>query len=128
MSWYLILKHAHITFAVISFIGFSLRGYWMVMESALLQTKAAKILPHLNDTLLLGTAIALVVMTRQYPIVLGWVTLKILLLILYIVFGTFALKRGRNKALRIKFLMASVVVVLGIFLVCLLYTSPSPRD
>ena len=119
MSWHLILKHAHITFAVISFIGFSLRGYWMVMESALLQTKAAKILPHLNDTLLLGTAIALVVMTRQYPIVLGWVTLKILLLILYIVFGTFALKRGRNKALRIKFLMASVVVVLGIFLVAL---------
>ena len=119
MSWYLILKHAHITFAVISFLGFSLRGYWMVMESALLQTKAAKILPHLNDTLLLGTAIALVVMTRQYPIVVGWVTLKILLLILYIVFGTFALKRGRNKALRIKLLMASVVVVPGIFLVAM---------
>ncbi|HAO87659.1 MAG TPA: hypothetical protein DCR45_10850 [Gammaproteobacteria bacterium] len=119
MSWYLILKHAHITFAVISFLGFSLRGYWMVMESALLQTKAAKILPHLNDTLLLGTAIALVVMTRQYPIVVGWVTLKILMLILYIVFGTFALKRGRNKALRIKLLMASVVVVPGIFLVAM---------
>ena len=119
MSWYLILKHAHITFAVISFLGFSLRGYWMVMESALLQTKAAKILSHLNDTLLLGTAIALVVMTRQYPIVVGWVTLKILLLILYIVFGTFALKRGRNKALRIKSLMASVVVVPGIFLVAM---------
>ena len=119
MSWYLILKHAHITFAVISFLGFSLRGYWMVMESALLQTKAAKILPHLNDTLLLGTAIALVVMPRQYPIVVGWVTLKILMLILYIVFGTFALKRGRNKALRIKLLMASVVVVPGIFLVAM---------
>ena len=119
MSWYLILKHAHITFAVISFLGFSLRGYWMVMESALLQTKAAKILSHLNDTLLLGTAIALVVMTRQYPIVVGWVTLKILMLILYIVFGTFALKRGRNKALRIKLLMASVVVVPGIFLVAM---------
>ncbi len=119
MSWYLILKHAHITFAVISFLGFSLRGYWMVMESALLQTKAAKILPHLNDTLLLGTAIALVVMTRQYPLVVGWVTLKILMLILYIVFGTFALKRGRNKALRIKLLMASVVVVPGIFLVAM---------
>ena len=119
MSWYLILKHAHITFAVISFLGFSLRGYWMVMESALLQTKAAKILPHLNDTLLLGTAIALVVMIRQYPLVVGWVTLKILMLILYIVFGTFALKRGRNKALRIKLLMASVVVVPGIFLVAM---------
>ena len=117
MSWYLILKHAHLTFAVISLLGFFLRGYWMVMESALLQTTAAKILPHLNDTLLLGSAIALVVMTRQYPIVVGWVTLKILLLILYIVFGTFALKRGRTKEQRIKFLMASVVVVAGIFLV-----------
>lgn len=117
MNWYLILKHAHVTFAGISLLGFSLRGYWMVKESALLQTKLAKILPHINDTLLLSSAIALVVMTRQYPIVVGWVTLKILLLILYIVFGTFALKRGRSKAQRIKFLIASVVVVLGIFLV-----------
>ena len=56
-------------------------------------------------------------MTHQYPIVVGWVSLKILLLILYIVCGTFALKRGRNKAQRIKFLIASVVVVLGIFVV-----------
>ncbi len=117
MSWYLILKHAHVTFAVISLLGFSLRGYWMVKESALLQTKAVKILPHINDTLLLSSAIALVVMTRQYPIVVGWVSLKILLLILYIVFGTFALKRGRTKAQRMKFLIASVVVVLGIFVV-----------
>ena len=117
MSWYLILKHTHVTFAVISLLGFSLRGYWMVKKSALLQTKAAKILPHINDTLLLSSAIALVVMTHQYPIVVGWVSLKILLLILYIVCGTFALKRGRNKAQRLKFLIASVVVVLGIFVV-----------
>lgn len=117
MNWYLIVKHAHVTFAVLSLLGFSLRGYWMVIESALLQSKAAKILPHINDTLLLTSAIALVVMTRQYPIVVGWVTLKILLLVLYIVFGTFALKRGRTKAQRIRFLVASVVVVFGIFLV-----------
>ena len=117
MSWYLILKPAHVTFAVISLLGFSLRGYWMVKESALLQTKAVKILPHINDTLLLSSAIALVVMPRQYPIVVGWVSLKILLLILYIVCGTFALKHARTMAQRIKFLMASVVVVLGIFMV-----------
>ena len=120
MDWYVILKHSHVTFALISLIGFTLRGYWMMKESALLQSKPAKILPHINDTLLLASAIALVVITRQYPIVVGWVTLKILLLVAYIVLGTFALKRGRTKELRIRFYFASIVTVVAIFAVALI--------
>ena len=120
MDWYVILKHSHVTFALISLIGFTLRGYWMMKESSLLQSKPAKILPHINDTLLLASAIALVVITRQYPIVVGWVTIKILLLVAYIVLGTFALKRGRTKELRIRFYFASIVTVVAIFAVALI--------
>ena len=87
----------------------------MITESTLLQSKGAKILPHINDTLLLSSAIALVVITRQYPIVVGWVTIKIGLLLLYIGLGTFALKRGRTKQQRISFLIASLITIAGIF-------------
>ncbi|MDA0689709.1 MAG: SirB2 family protein, partial [Proteobacteria bacterium] len=62
-------------------------------------------------------AIALVVMSRQYPIVVGWVTIKIVLLVMYIVLGTLALKRGKTKQQRIAFLVASLITVAAIFAV-----------
>lgn len=89
----------------------------MVTESNLLQSKPARILPHIIDTLLLLSAIALVVMSRQYPIVVGWVTIKIVLLVMYIVLGTLALKRGKTRQKRIGFLVASLLTVAAIFVV-----------
>lgn len=119
MNSYLVIKQLHVTFAVLSLCGFLLRGYWMMSESVLLQAKATRVLPHVNDSLLLLTAIVLVVMSRQYPLVVGWVTIKIGLLLLYIVLGTMALKRGRNRQARSLFLVASVIVIGMIFVVAL---------
>lgn len=102
---------------MLSAAGFTLRGYWMVTESSLLQSKPSRILPHIIDTLLLLSAIALVIMSRQYPIVVGWVTIKIVLLVMYIVLGTLALKRGKTKQQRTGFLVASLLTVAAIFVV-----------
>lgn len=120
MNSYLIIKNLHISFAVLSLSGFTLRGIWMMKESPLLQAKLTRILPHINDTLLLVSAIALVVMSRQYPIIVGWVTIKIGLLLLYIVLGTMALKRGKTKQSRSLFLLAALVTVAMIFVVALI--------
>lgn len=95
------LKHAHMLFAVISGVLFLLRGVWMLMDSPLLQRKWVKVLPHINDTLLLGFAIALVVMSNQYPFVHHWLTAKVIALVLYIVVGTVAIKRGKTKSIRV---------------------------
>lgn len=115
MTTYLLLKHLHVTFAVLSLLGFSLRGYWMLQESAMLQKKVVKILPHINDTLLLLTAIMLVILTGFYPFVVGWVTLKVFLLVLYIVLGIFALKRGKTRQARTVFFIAALATILAIF-------------
>lgn len=117
MNTYLLIKFVHMSCAMLSAAGFTLRGYWMVTESSLLQSKPSRILPHIIDTLLLVSAIALVVMSRQYPIVVGWVTIKIVLLVMYIVLGTLALKRGKTKQQRIVFLVASLITVAAIFAV-----------
>ena len=119
MISYLLIKHLHITFAVLSMLGFALRGYWMWSESPLLQSKPSRILPHINDSLLLITAITLVVLSRQYPVVVGWVTIKIGLLLLYIGFGTMALKRGKTRQSRLIFFALSVAVIAAIFVVAL---------
>lgn len=115
MSTYLILKNLHMTCAVLTFLGFSLRGYWMLTESAMLQKKAVKVFPHIVDTLLLLSAIMLAVVTGFYPFVYGWVTIKVILLVAYIVLGTFALKRGKTKQSRLVFFIASLAVLLAIF-------------
>jgi len=108
MDTYLILKHSHVTIAVLSLLGFSLRGYWMLTESAWLQKKPVKILPHIVDTMLLLTALMLAVITGLYPFAVGWVTIKLVLLVAYIVLGTFALKRGKTKQSRTLFFVASL--------------------
>jgi uncharacterized membrane protein SirB2 len=115
MNTYIILKHLHVTFAVLSLLGFSLRGFWMLKESPMLQKKPVRILPHINDSLLLLTAIMLAILTGFYPFVVGWVTLKVLLLVVYIVLGVFALKRGKTKQARTVFFFAALATILAIF-------------
>lgn len=114
---YLLLKHLHMSAAVLSLLGFSLRGYWMLTDNRLLQAKPSKILPHIIDTLLLLAAVGLVLVTRQYPFQAGWVTLKLFMLIAYILVGTVALKRGKTKKIRTVALLISLVIILGIFAV-----------
>lgn len=105
------------TFAVLTAVGFCVRGAWMLTESAMLQKKLVKVLPHIIDTVLLLSAITLVVMSGQYPWVAAWVGIKIVLLVAYVVLGTFALKRGKTKQTRTLFFAVSIAVLLALFAV-----------
>jgi uncharacterized membrane protein SirB2 len=105
---YLLLKHLHITFVTISIVGFTLRGIWMLTDSPLLNRLWVRVVPHVNDTLLLAAAIGLSVVLQQYPFVHGWVTAKVIGLLAYIGFGMFALRRGRSKAQRAGFWLAAL--------------------
>ena len=106
---YLLLKHLHVTCVVLSGTGFALRAYWMLTTSSLLQHRLTRSLPHLVDTLLLGSALLMVWMSGQYPFVHGWLTAKVLGLLAYIGFGMMALKRGRTRAVRLRFVVLAVL-------------------
>ncbi|NKB34972.1 MAG: invasion protein [Pseudomonadales bacterium] len=115
MSLYLVIRYLHIACAIATLLSFSLRGFWMLQESPLLQARLAKVLPHIIDTVLLISAIALVIMSQQFPTVLNWISLKILFLLLYIGFGTFALKRGKTKQIRASCFIAALLCIGIIF-------------
>jgi uncharacterized membrane protein SirB2 len=95
------LKLTHVTCAFLSIAGFILRGYWMAIDHPLLQRRPAKVLPHLIDTVLLGSAIAMLVVMRLSPLAAPWLTVKIAALLLYIGLGMVALRFGRTKQVRI---------------------------
>ena len=94
---YLAIKHAHIGFVGISITLFVLRGLLQGVDIDWRRWRLLKILPHVNDTLLLGAAIWLAVTSHQYPFVAGWLTAKVFGLLAYIGFGMLALRRNRPQ-------------------------------
>ncbi len=111
---YLALKHFHMTCALISILFFSVRGFWMLTDSQKLHQRWVRIVPHIVDTLLLASAIALTLIIQQYPLTHGWLTAKVLALLGYIGLGTIALKRGKNKTIRTVALVLALTSVLYI--------------
>ena len=97
---YSAIKQLHIACAALSGSLFLLRGIWMLRDSSMLQRRWVRVVPHVVDTLLLTSAILLVVFSGQYPFAQGWLTAKVLALLVYIVLGIVALRLGRSKALR----------------------------
>lgn len=71
------------------------------------------------DTLLLGSAIALAVMLRQYPFVAGWLTAKVLALLLYIGLGLVAFRFARTRRMQWMVWLAAQAVFIYIVSVAL---------
>lgn len=87
---------------------FILRGLWMLQDALVTRGPWVRIVPHVIDTLLLASAIAMVVISHQYPLYESWLTAKVLALLLYIVLGMVALKRGKTKTVRAAAWLAAV--------------------
>jgi len=113
------LKNIHIFSALISFTLFFIRGLWVMRGSAMMQQKWVKIVPHINDTILLGTAIALAISIDQYPFVDSWLTVKLLALVAYICLGIEALRLAKTEKGRAAAWLAALVVFLFIVSVAL---------
>lgn len=114
---YAALKHLHVATVAISYALFFVRGIWMMRGSPLLQRRWVKVLPHVNDTVLLAAGVTLAVMIAQYPFVAGWLTAKVLALLAYIAIGSMAIRRGRTRGARIGAWIAGQLVFAYIVLV-----------
>ena len=110
-EYYVGLRQAHIGFAMLSIALFTVRGGLMLAESHLLQTRTLQILPHVIDTMLLTTALMLTTVIHQYPFSTGWLTAKVVLLVVYIVLGSIAIKRGRTRGTRIAAFIAALLTI-----------------
>ena len=102
-------KGIHLTTIAITIMGFIARGIWMVTESPLRNAKVVRILPHVNDTILLISAIWTAALIGQYPFVDGWLTAKILGAVAYILLGAVALTYGPTRQIRIYAFIAALI-------------------
>ena len=107
---YVILKYTHVAAVVASFTLFFVRGLWMMTTPEKLAVRWVRVVPHVIDTVLLVSAIALAAITAQYPFVQPWLTAKVLALLLYIILGTVAIRRGRTRRVRIVAWILALIV------------------
>ncbi|MCL4801423.1 MAG: SirB2 family protein [Burkholderiales bacterium] len=119
MSYYFALKNLHVATVALSYLLFFVRGVWMLADSPRLAQRWVKVVPHVNDTILLAAAIWLTTVIQQYPGTHGWLTAKVAGLIAYILIGTVAIKRGRTKRVRLAAWIAAQAVFFYIVAVAL---------
>jgi uncharacterized membrane protein SirB2 len=97
---YLQIRDIHVTAVIASGTLFLGRGALVLARWPHVMHPVLRYGSMLIDTVLLAAGITLMFVIGQYPFVNGWLTTKLILLVVYIVLGTFALKRARGQGAR----------------------------
>ena len=106
---YSTLKLIHVSAAILTVSGFILRGMWMLANSPNLQRRIVRIAPHIIDTVFLLSGIGLI-WTLHLPVLnQPWLLTKFVALIVYILLGTVALKRGKTRTIRMTALVLALM-------------------
>ncbi|WP_303909427.1 SirB2 family protein [Thiohalomonas denitrificans] len=119
------LKFFHVIFVTLSVSGFFLRGVLRLSAPDMLDNRFARTVPHVNDTLLLVTGIALVAGYGWNPFHHPWLEAKLAALLVYIGLGSIALGRRGERSRRIR--AAAWLAALAVFayiVVVAIYKTP----
>jgi uncharacterized membrane protein SirB2 len=114
IEFYPQIKWVHVAAVIASGSLFMLRGAGVLAGARWPMWAPLRYLTYTIDTVLLTAALMLVTILHQYPFVQGWLTVKVMLLVVYIVLGTFALKRAQSRRARAWCYVAAVAVFLFI--------------
>jgi uncharacterized membrane protein SirB2 len=97
-SHFAAIRLVHITCVTLSGSLFCLRGIMRIAAIPAANHRVLRLTSYTIDTTLLIAAILLTLILHRYPFIDAWLTTKLLLLVLYIVLGTYALKRARTPS------------------------------
>lgn len=111
---YLPLKHGHVGLVTASGLLFAVRGAAVLAGQGWAMRPAWRRLSYGIDTLLLAAGAGLWALLQLHPVHSPWLGTKLLLLAVYIVLGSLALKRARAPAARAASYAAALVLYLFI--------------
>jgi uncharacterized membrane protein SirB2 len=119
IEFYPQIKFVHILCVILSGSLFAVRGTLVLAGSNYGNHALLRWLSYAIDTTLLTAALMLVTILHQYPFVQAWLTVKVLLLVVYIVLGALALRRAPRHAQRLACFVGALAVYL--FMVSIAY-------
>ncbi|MEO8803230.1 MAG: SirB2 family protein [Rudaea sp.] len=115
MDYYLQIKIVHIACVIASGLVFLTRGMLInIGYTNLAQRRGVRWMSYAIDTTLLTAGVLLVVILPRGMFANGWLATKLLVLVVYIVLGMFALKRGRTPTIRRIFYVAALLAYASI--------------
>jgi uncharacterized membrane protein SirB2 len=89
---------------------FALRAGAVLFQQRWAMAAPLRYFSYSIDTVLLTAALMLMTVLRQFPVANSWLTVKVFLVMVYIVLGSFALKRARSRGARVAFTAAALAV------------------
>ena len=110
IEFYLPIKQVHISAALFSGGLFFVRGLLLLNGRTWAMSAPLRYLSYGIDTLLLTAGLTLAALLPGAMFANGWLGVKLALLVVYIVLGSFALKRGKNPGIRWTCFLAAVTV------------------
>ena len=113
--FYTALLHAHRTLVGVSVVLFIARAIGVAGQRAWPMTPVIRWSSVLIDCTLMAAGIALWVLMQHNPVHEPWLALKLFLLLVYIALGTYGLKRGRTRAIRMGFSVLALLVITQMF-------------
>jgi uncharacterized membrane protein SirB2 len=114
IEFYPQVKWVHVAAVIASGTLFALRGAAALGGARWPMWAPLRYLTYTVDTVLLTAALMLATMLHQFPFVHGWLTAKVVLLAVYVVLGTFALRRARSRRARAMYYAAALATFLVI--------------
>jgi uncharacterized membrane protein SirB2 len=110
IEFYPQIKLVHVAAVLASGGLFLVRAIASLLRQAWPMAAPVRYLSYSIDTVLLTSALMLMSVLQQFPGVHSWLTVKVILVVIYIVLGSFALKRARAHRARLAFTVAAVAV------------------
>jgi uncharacterized membrane protein SirB2 len=116
IEFYPQIKSVHVATAVASGLLFAVRGLLVQVGRPRLALAApVRYLSYAIDTTLLTAALMLLTILPAALFANGWLVAKIALLVVYIVLGTFALKRAHSPRVRLACYLAGLAIFAFIY-------------
>lgn len=100
IEFYPQIRLVHIIAVLTSGALFSLRGLGVLAGASWPMTAPLRYLSYSIDTVLLTAALMLLTILPSTVFANHWLTAKLVLLVLYVALGSFALKRGNTSRIR----------------------------
>lgn len=110
IEFYPQIRGLHILAVILSGSLFALRGLGVLAHARWPQAAPVRYLSYSIDTVLLTAALMLLTILPGAMFANHWLTVKVLLLIVYVVLGVFALRRGRTPRNRAVGYFAALLV------------------
>ena len=108
IAFYLQIKAVHIAAIIASGGLFALRGAGVLAGQRWPMRAPVRWLSYGIDTVLLTAALMLLTALKLNPLAIPWLSVKLALLVVYIVLGSLALKRARTPRSRAWFYVAAL--------------------